>query len=82
MMDEFKILSIVPAQPGWYAVHKDFDGSSMRFAVAVWAAVMDRDGQRVTGFSEVRDGNFCAPGDEATNFIGWEYSPNGPPAPR
>lgn len=70
---DYKILSIQPAQPGWYARFKQTDNAVSESPVAVWAIIVDKDGQRITGFSESDGQGFITPDDEVINFDGWKY---------
>lgn len=68
---ERKVLSIIPAQPGWVARFRLDNGTFCENQVAIWAVVVDDDGQRVTGFSETDGCGFMSPDDTVSNFEGW-----------
>ncbi len=68
---KLKVLSIIPAQPGWVAKFRLDDGTICEKQVAIWAVVVDDDGQRVTGFSETDGCGFMEPDDTVSNFEGW-----------
>lgn len=76
-----KLLSIMPAQPGWFSVYRDDDGGTFEMPVALWALVEDEknpDLRWPTSFSpsESDAAGMIQADDEDRNFAGYVFRPS------
>ncbi len=82
---DFKILQIVPAQPGWYARFADCDADDDAVSIApvvCWALAETEEGQAVEGLvpTDFMPGNGVSPVSDVSRiselvFVGYTQQP-------
>lgn len=81
-----EIRSLCTAQPGWYAIYQNEDGTEKACAVCAWGVQRDELGKgeefdSVVGYDAGDEGWLGDSCDSQSNFLRYEYMPWHVPGP-